>query len=180
MGLCGPSLASSTANPPTNIVDVQGFSSSTSLILKGGIPTPNRDFLGNFLESLTQAMLVGTMLVGRLGVSRCLRSNSRPWNLSNSTTQIMSTARLARYMISNCLMCCYAMLWCAICYKTHTIVYYCIILYVYPCCILCIYDCCTIIILHDIIYCVYTIALHYIIEKGHPNVPPTYMHMHTS
>ena len=54
-----------SANPPTNIVDFRGFDSIIILILRGGISRP----LGNFLESLSQAMLVGTMLVGRLGIS---------------------------------------------------------------------------------------------------------------
>ena len=54
-----------TANLP-NIVDFRGFDSSTILILRGGIPRP----IGDFLESLSRAMLVGTMLVGRLGVKK--------------------------------------------------------------------------------------------------------------
>ena len=53
-----------TPNLPGNIVDFRGLDSSTMLILMGGIPRP----IGDFPESLTQAMLVGTMLVGRLGV----------------------------------------------------------------------------------------------------------------
>ena len=53
-----------TPNPPTNIVGFRGFDSSIILSLRGGILTP----IGNFPESLSQAMLVGTMLVGRLGV----------------------------------------------------------------------------------------------------------------
>ena len=55
-----------TANPRTNIVDFRGFDSRIILILRGGIPRP----IGNFPESLTQAILVGAMLVGRLGVTR--------------------------------------------------------------------------------------------------------------
>ena len=53
-----------TANLPTKIVDFRGFDSSIMLILRGGIPRP----IWDFPESLSQAMLVGTMLVGRLGV----------------------------------------------------------------------------------------------------------------
>ena len=53
-----------TPNLPTNIVDFGGFDSSIILILRGGIPRP----MGNFPESLSQALLVGIMLVGRLGV----------------------------------------------------------------------------------------------------------------
>ena len=51
---------------PTNIVDFGGFDSSTILSLWGEIPRP----IGDLPESLTQAMLVGVMLVGRLGISR--------------------------------------------------------------------------------------------------------------
>ena len=54
----------STANPRTNIMDFRGFDSRTMLISRGGIPRP----IGNFPESLSQAILVGIMLVGRLGV----------------------------------------------------------------------------------------------------------------
>ena len=55
-------ICMSTPNLPTNIVDLRGFDSSIILILKGGIPRP----IG--ISSLTQAMLVGTMLVGGLDV----------------------------------------------------------------------------------------------------------------
>ena len=44
--------------------DFRGFDSSGILILRGGIPSP----IGNFPESLSQAILVGVILVGRLGV----------------------------------------------------------------------------------------------------------------
>ena len=52
------------ANLHTNIMDFRGFYSSTISILRAGIPRPT----GNFPESLSQAILVGIMLVGRLGV----------------------------------------------------------------------------------------------------------------
>ena len=55
---------SRTANLPTNIVDFGGFDSSIILIIRGGIPRP----IGDFPESLSRAMLVGIMLVGRLGI----------------------------------------------------------------------------------------------------------------
>ena len=54
-----------TANLRTNIMDFRGFDSSIILIIRGGIPRS----IGNFLESLSQAMLVGVMLVGRSGVT---------------------------------------------------------------------------------------------------------------
>ena len=56
--------ATCTANLRTKILDFRGFDSSIILILRGGILRP----IGNFPESLSQAILVGIMLVGRLGV----------------------------------------------------------------------------------------------------------------
>ena len=53
-----------TANLPTTIMDFGGFDSSIILILRGGNPRP----IGDFPESLTQAILVGIMLGGTLGV----------------------------------------------------------------------------------------------------------------
>ena len=53
-----------TPNLPTSIVGLRGPDSSVILILRGGILRP----IGNFLESLSQVMSVGTLLVGRLGV----------------------------------------------------------------------------------------------------------------
>ena len=58
-------LAAYLANLRTKILDVRGFDSSIFLISRGGIPRPT----GDFPESLSQAILVGIMLVGRLGVS---------------------------------------------------------------------------------------------------------------
>ena len=49
---------------PTSIVDFGGSDSSIILIQRGGILMS----IGSFPESLSQAMLVGMMLVGRLGV----------------------------------------------------------------------------------------------------------------
>ena len=60
-----------TPSPPTNIVDFRGFDSSIILIQRGGILRPR----GNLPESLSQAMLVGTMLLGRLGVVSELLEN---------------------------------------------------------------------------------------------------------
>ena len=51
----------SAANLRTNAMGFGGF---IILILRGGTPRP----IGNFLESSSQAILVGIMLVGRLGV----------------------------------------------------------------------------------------------------------------
>ena len=52
------------ANLRTNIMDFRGFDSSMILRLRGGILMSK----GDFPESLSQASLVGIMLVGRLGV----------------------------------------------------------------------------------------------------------------
>ena len=46
-------------------MDFRGFDASIILILRGGIPRP----VGDFAESLSQAILAGMMLVGRLGVA---------------------------------------------------------------------------------------------------------------
>ena len=54
-----------TANHPTSIMDFRGLDSSIILISSGGILMS----IGNFPESLSQAMLVGVMLVGGLGVT---------------------------------------------------------------------------------------------------------------
>ena len=56
---------STAPNLPTKIVGFRGLDSSIILILRAGILRP----IGNFLESLSQAMLVGG-----LGVNRLLRS----------------------------------------------------------------------------------------------------------
>ena len=48
-----------TANLRTNIMDFRGFDSSLILILRGGIPRP----IGNFLEALSRAILVGIITV---------------------------------------------------------------------------------------------------------------------
>ena len=65
-----------TANLPTNIVDFRGFDSSIILSLRGGIP----NLIGDFPDCLSQAMLVGIMLVARLGVhmrNACHRTDQR-------------------------------------------------------------------------------------------------------
>ena len=52
------------ANLRTYLMDFRGFDSIIILILRGGILMS----IGNFPESSSQAILVGIMLVGRLGV----------------------------------------------------------------------------------------------------------------
>ena len=58
------SLYYTTPNLPTNIMDFRGFDSRIILMLGVGIPRPKWDFP----EMLSQAIVVGIMLVGRLGV----------------------------------------------------------------------------------------------------------------
>ena len=53
-----------TANLRTKILDFRGFDSSIILIIRGGILMT----IGDFPENLSQAILAGIMLVGRLGV----------------------------------------------------------------------------------------------------------------
>ena len=55
--------AATAANLRTRTLDFRGFDSGRILILRGGIPRP----VGNFPERLSQAILVGMILVGRLG-----------------------------------------------------------------------------------------------------------------
>ena len=60
-----PRGAPAWANLRTNIMDFRGFDSSIILIIVGGILMS----IGDFPESLSQAILAGIMLVGRLGVA---------------------------------------------------------------------------------------------------------------
>ena len=53
-----------TAHIRTTILDFRGFDSNTIFVLRGGILMS----IGNFPEVLSQAILVGIILVGRLGV----------------------------------------------------------------------------------------------------------------
>ena len=53
----------STANLRTKIVDFGGVDSSVAFILRGGMLMP----IGDFPETLSQRILVGIILVGRLG-----------------------------------------------------------------------------------------------------------------
>ena len=56
--------ARNAANLRTKILDFRGFDSSRILILRGGILMS----IGNISEIMIQAILVGIILVGRLGV----------------------------------------------------------------------------------------------------------------
>ena len=62
-----------TANHPTNITDSRVFDSSMILILRGG----SLMSIGIIRESLSHAIFVGLMLVGRLGVE-CIVNTPNP------------------------------------------------------------------------------------------------------
>ena len=64
--LCGAARPD-TGNLRTKMMDFRVFDSSRILSLRGGIPRP----IGNCLESLSQAILVGIILAGRLGTGLC-------------------------------------------------------------------------------------------------------------
>ena len=70
-----------TANLPAKILDFGGFDSRRILILRGVILRP----IENFLEIMNQRILVGIILVGRLGVLITL-SLSAPASQSCRTT----------------------------------------------------------------------------------------------
>ena len=61
----------------TNILDFRGFDSNIISILRGGILMS----IGDFPETLSQAMLAGVMLVGRLSIA-CEASAPRPRRLA--------------------------------------------------------------------------------------------------
>ena len=56
----------SAADLRTRILDFGGFDSSISFISRSGIPRLE----GNFLESMSRAILAGIISAGRLGVAR--------------------------------------------------------------------------------------------------------------
>ena len=85
--LLSPLPVGISANLRSNIMDFGGFDSSRILILRGGIPRP----IGNFPENLSQAIFVGIMLVGRLGVSP-LASGSQRRTRSMSKPSVVSFA----------------------------------------------------------------------------------------
>ena len=68
-------------------MDFRGFDSNMILIERVGIPRP----IGDFPESLSQAMLVGVMLVGRLGIPTCFEQRCGA-NVSNEA--MMNSAGL--------------------------------------------------------------------------------------
>ena len=72
-----------TANLRTAILEFRGLDSSIVLVLRGGIPRP----MGNFLESSSQAILEGIILVGRFGVMSLGRSKTTLGNFLEILSQ---------------------------------------------------------------------------------------------
>ena len=79
-----------TPDHPTNITDFREFDSSIILILRGGIPRPT----GDFPESLSQAISVGIMLVGGVGVRSVLTISIRGFQFEG----LKSDFRICRIM----------------------------------------------------------------------------------
>ena len=75
----------STANLRTKIIDFRGFDSSVVLIFRGGISRP----IGNFPESLSQAILVVIILVGRLGIGLRGLTSSRTSPLASGWSRVL-------------------------------------------------------------------------------------------
>ena len=86
-----------TANLRTKILDYRGFDSSRILILRGGIPGP----IGNSPESLSQAILAGVILVGRLGVCGSRRFSARAAALRKRCQSTPETGDLPSCRASN-------------------------------------------------------------------------------
>ena len=74
-GCCDELSHGRTANlrTSTKILDFRGFGPSRILISRGGIPRPT----GNSRETLSQGILVGMILVGRLGVRWCIMCHTQ-------------------------------------------------------------------------------------------------------
>ena len=81
-----------TANLPAKILDFRGFDSSRLIILSGGILMS----IGSFPELSSQQLLVGIILVGRLGVS--IHMHDHAATISTSLT-FCSTARHCAHML---------------------------------------------------------------------------------
>ena len=71
-----------TANLRTKILNFGGFDSSRNLILRGGTLMS----IGDIPESLSQQILVGIILVGRLGVQLCQAANNAGCSRPDATT----------------------------------------------------------------------------------------------
>ena len=89
---------SCTANLRTKILDSRGFDSSTILKLWGGILRST----GDFPESLSQRIIVGIILVGRLG----LHTTRGVTRLSSIRTELSPRQSTASIFPSICLSIC--------------------------------------------------------------------------
>ena len=85
-----PGLA--TANLRTKILDVRGSDSSRILSVRGGILMS----IGNLPESLSQAILAGIILVGRLGVGQ------GAWDKVSRATRIRGETDVMRCDVMRC------------------------------------------------------------------------------
>ena len=77
------SSSRATANLRTKVLDFRGFDSSIILMLRGGILV----YIGNSPDVLSHGILVGIILVGRLGVRNWIeppKPRTRPPNLRNA------------------------------------------------------------------------------------------------
>ena len=87
--------SSDTANLPNEVMDFRGFDASIVLIFRGGILLS----IGNFPESLGQAILAGRFLLGRLGASLAvgvLRSQGRMEFVAVMDSDVRPTNRYCR------------------------------------------------------------------------------------
>ena len=85
-----------TAHLRTKIMDFRGFDSNIILILRGGISR----HMGNFPECSGQAILLGRILVGRLGVWSCA-SCRRPLRAFPNSI-VVSREQVAESLLSVC------------------------------------------------------------------------------
>ena len=86
-------------HPPTNMVDFRGFDSSTISILRGGILMS----IGNLPESLSPAMLVGMMLVGRLGRRLGIQFRLKFCVQARATSPIVSVSKQDKVPDTSCM-----------------------------------------------------------------------------
>ena len=120
----------STANLPTNTMDVRVFDSSMILIVRGGISRPT----GDFPESWTQAMLLGMILVGRLAVAPPLHAAGRE-EQGLPEGGVPGPPREGQYIAIHIYIYTYIYIYIYIC------VCICICMYMYICMYVCMYIC---------------------------------------
>ena len=82
------------ANPRTKILDSRGFDSSIILFSRGGMFMP----IGDFLEMLSQAILVGIILVGREAVYGACERILLDGASRRSATDLLSESLLGHFV----------------------------------------------------------------------------------